>query len=42
MAQGVLPFHYEADRCGSGLTGFAGLAVYLDLIRASGLAAAGR
>ena len=30
MAQGVLPFHYEADRCGSGLTGFAGLAVYLD------------
>lgn len=42
MAQGVLPFHYEADKCGAGLTGFAGLAVYLDLIRVSGLAAAVR
>ncbi len=42
MAQGVLPFHYEAEKCGVGLTAFAGVAVYLDLIRVSGLAAAVR
>ncbi len=42
MALGVLPFHYEAEKSTSGLTGFAGLAVYLDLIRVSGLPAAVR
>lgn len=40
MAQGALPFQYEAEPCGGGLTGFAGLGVYLDLIQVSGLAAA--
>jgi hypothetical protein len=40
MAQGVLPFQYEAETCTAGLTGFAGLGVYLDLIEISGLAAA--
>ena len=42
MAQGVLPFQYEAETCTAGLTGFAGLGVYLDLIEISGLAAAVR
>ncbi len=42
MAQGVLPFQYEAEKRTSGLTGFAGLAVYLELIRVSGLPAAVR
>ncbi len=42
MAQGVLPFQYEAEKCTAGLTGFAGLGVYLDLIEVSGLAAAVR
>ncbi len=40
MAQGALPFQYEAEPSGSGLTGFAGLGVYLDLLQVSGLAAA--
>ena len=42
MAQGVLPFQYEAEKCSGGLTGFAGLGVYLELIGVSGLAAAVR
>jgi hypothetical protein len=40
MAQGVLGFQYEAEKCSSGLTGCAGLPVYLELIRVSGLPAA--
>ena len=42
MAQGVLGFQYEAAPGSGGLTGFAGLGVYLDLIQVSGLAAAVR
>ncbi len=42
MAQGVLPIHYEAEKCSGGLTGFAGLGIYLDLMRVSGLPAAVR
>ncbi len=42
MAQGALPFQYEAEPSSSGLTGFAGLGVYLDLIQVSGLPAAVR
>src|SRR5216683_7985897 len=38
MAQGVLDFHYEDDGSARGLTALAGLPVYLDLVRASGLA----
>jgi len=42
MAQGALPFHYEAERSNEGLTALAGLGVYLDLIKVSGLADAVR
>ncbi len=42
MAQGVLGFQYEAEPGSSGLTGFAGLGVYLDFLQVSGLAAAVR
>ena len=42
MAQGVLSFQYEAARSGGGMTALAGLGVYLDLIRVSGLPAAVR
>ncbi|MFQ6018043.1 MAG: IS1380 family transposase [Kiloniellaceae bacterium] len=42
MAQGVLPFQYEAEKCSGGLTGFAGLGVYLELMKVSGLPAAVR
>jgi len=38
MAQGVLGFQYEGDGSVSGMTSLAGLPVYLDLMRASGLA----
>ena len=31
MPQGLLPFHYEQERNPSGMTAFAGLALYLDL-----------
>lgn len=31
MAQGVLPYKYEQDKTGSGMTALAGLPVYLDL-----------
>jgi hypothetical protein len=40
VAQGVLGFQYESDSSGTGLTSLAGLPLYLDLIHASGLAAA--
>src|SRR4051794_2569393 len=37
MAQGALPFQYEAETAASGVTALGGLPVYLDLIKASGL-----
>ena len=37
MAQGILPFKYEAERNGCGMTAFGGLPVYLDLAHISGL-----
>jgi Transposase DDE domain group 1 len=40
LAQGALNFQYEADCSTHGLTGLAGLPLYLDLIRKSGLAEA--
>ena len=40
MAQGLLDFQYEAESSTHGLTSFAGLPLYFELIKASGLAAA--
>ena len=40
VAQGVLDFQYEADSSRHGQTSLAGLPVYLDLVKASGLGAA--
>ena len=40
LPQGVLGFQYEAERSRGGLTSLAGLPLYLDLVRRSGLAAA--
>ena len=37
MAQGLLPFQYESEAGEAGLTGLAGLPLYLDLWRATGL-----
>ena len=37
MAQGVLPFQYQDQKHVTGLTAFAGLPAYLDLVQASGL-----
>jgi hypothetical protein len=37
MAQGILPFKYETERNGCGMTAFGGLPVYLDLAHISGL-----
>jgi hypothetical protein len=37
MAQGVLGFKYEAEKHDTGMTGMAGLPVYLDLMHAMGL-----
>ena len=37
MAQGVLPFRYECERNGSGMTALAGLPPYLELAAVSGL-----
>ena len=37
MAQGLLPFQYESDAGEAGLTGLAGLPLYLELWRAAGL-----
>ncbi len=42
MAQGVLAFQYAAEKNSSGVTGYSGLGVYLDLIKASGLGSAVR
>src|SRR6202521_2209636 len=40
LAQGLLDFQYESDSSSHGLTSLAGLPVYIDLIKASGLGAA--
>jgi hypothetical protein len=40
MAQGQLPFQYEEERRGSGMTALAGLPVYLDLAQVVGLSGA--
>ena len=37
IAQGVLPFRYECERTGSGMTALAGLPPYLELAAVSGL-----
>jgi len=37
IAQGVLPFRYECERTGSGMTALAGLPPYLELAVVSGL-----
>jgi hypothetical protein len=37
IAQGLLPFKYEEERQGFGLTGLGGLPTYLELAQASGL-----
>ena len=42
MAQGVLSFQYEAEKSGGGMTALAGLGVYFDLVRVSGLGGAVR
>jgi hypothetical protein len=39
MAQGVLPFKYEAEKNRSGMTALAGLPTYLDLASVCGLQA---
>jgi len=37
MAQGVLPFKYEAEKNTTGMTALAGLPVYLDLAKVLGM-----
>lgn len=37
MAQGILGFKYEEEKHDTGVTGLAGLPVYLDLMQAMGL-----
>jgi hypothetical protein len=37
LAQGVLGFQYEAEGSSIGLTSLAGLPLYLDLVKATGL-----
>ena len=37
MAQGILGFKYEEEKQGTGMTGLAGLPVYLDLMKVMGL-----
>ena len=37
MTQGLLPFQYESEASAAGLTGLAGLPLYLELWRAVGL-----
>ena len=41
VAQGVLDFQYEADSSHHGLTSLAGLPVYFELLKASGLGGLG-
>ena len=38
MPQGLLPYKYEEEKNGSGMTALAGLPLYLDLVSALGLA----
>ena len=38
MAQGVLPYKYEEEKTGAGMTALAGLPVYLDLASVLGVA----
>ena len=42
MSQGILSFQYESERSDEGLTALAGIGVYLELIKVSGLARAVR
>lgn len=37
MAQGLLPFQYEEEKTGSGMTALAGLPLYLELAQVAGL-----
>ena len=37
MPQSTLPFQYQAEKTDSGLTGFAGLPLYVELAAQSGL-----
>jgi hypothetical protein len=37
MTQGALPFQYQSEKNDSGLTGFAGLPLYVVLAKQSGL-----
>ncbi len=37
MPQSALPFQYQAEKTDSGLTGFAGLPLYVELATQSGL-----
>jgi len=39
MPQGVLPFHYEAEKSGSGMTALGGLPLYLELAQVAGVPA---
>ena len=41
MTQPALPFQYQAEKKDSGLTGFAGLPLYVELAKQSGLFAIG-
>ncbi len=40
MAQGILPFQYQEEPTGSGMTALAGLPLYLEVAHASGVVAA--
>ena len=37
MSQGILPFKYETEKSTTGMTALAGLPIYLDLVKVSGL-----
>ena len=37
MAQGLLPFHYQEEKTGSGMTALAGLPLYLEFAQVSGM-----
>ena len=39
MPQGLLPFQYEEEKTGSGMTALAGLPLYLELAQVAGLPA---
>lgn len=40
MPQGVLPFQYQAERAGKGLTALSGMGLYLDFLHGTGVAQA--